>query len=1280
MKFSLKIGGVDYTKFLEVPFQAKSLLDESLDMASIRLFYTDKEEEFEPFTLVEISIKDDTEKKFELFVASDSTEKVLSTGKINHTLVLVEETKEIERLILTKTTTNPLVKNFEELQEPAPYDYDGLVISEGNYNRIYVPDNYITPLRKQTEFVLSPMREFYEPLIAGEKNINFYAKDNKLEVINPVGDIVYASKGDWEGQKFIDISMVGEWRFKYTWARKSTYANTYIDCELIFRINFTPPTTEAINKTITYVVESLLSTCETIRKGDEPRITFNKEQAELYKDIICPEMSFPKQTLWEALRQIGGVIHAMPRVRDNVLYFDSYDKTEYSAIRNKKPISETGAFDIEQFCSTIESSVDNLISMDNSSQGAIEDYGGLFKTIRTEQTTFQIREDNCFIETSLPIGRILKVEVGYLPNGEGEYVGDITPYVFERSEYDALSSYDETYPTSKALALYYKLGERNIGGLSFKVEDAVSSVFRAPAIKNIIAHKKGQDLTWWDNLFSTFKIFNLQFRVTYQPYYSATLRQVKPNLKDLKFKSVLSYTQGANSISTSAYGEHLKGAVARLGTAEKRKVYILKNLKDIPNVGDKFDKDYRISEVSCEFYRDYIICELGLSKKFNRWNNYVGVDNELRMYEVSTTQVSERPVIWEDYAVIQKTTENRFVEKVDYSLVDSIDNSPILNGIYNGYEFIVGGEWSNGMWYGNGKEWERIYNPDATIATKFVNGQDYLGRPLTVGVNEFWDRYANLYYWTDETNRNIAEIDFGQRRQPTGMAFGNGQFVLLCRGLEYVGDPNTDTIVLIGTPSQENSSVVTWEQDATTFNGYTHNWRLARIEGVFVAVCGNGVTAYHRDGATTQEGGWFWYQDNCPVLEDIIDAKSFDDKYVWAFNNSKLLRGHFEENELIWNEYDLPANNIVDFAIDGDTYVAITPSDLFYSLDLKTWVKCNSNISDMKHIVVGNRFLITNNSENVYSLALTGSQTMLTKAGVSALGKTYSNGIQSKPITIVNAKTYDNQDFLMYDYWLPVIVNAVGNTVQVQFEYVDNFSAGSYANTDENGTKTQTYAQYGDIFGEAKYLSVDFFDENPFVYEQNFDTFIEVGDDLPVVSLERESTEAVLSSTCNLTRGNPNHILLNKDSREKIKFSYCLHYVANDDDIVVGSGLAQINAFALRYEGDAEGINKFARVYILDREIGDFELSVDLKGATLQEASIECIADEQFGKLRFRKKENDTMLADGKAWVIVINNPYDKDEDLLLFGKNMEFKAGDLAEEVWGNYEIAFTHNVEEFL
>lgn len=82
--------------------------------------------------------------------------------------------------------------------------------------------------------------------------------------------------------------------------------------------------------TITDVVQRTLDLIEPHLDGYPNRFTFNEEQAEEYKNVIAPEFAFTKENLRERLQQIGGFIHAEPRLRNGVIYFDKYGMNDYA--------------------------------------------------------------------------------------------------------------------------------------------------------------------------------------------------------------------------------------------------------------------------------------------------------------------------------------------------------------------------------------------------------------------------------------------------------------------------------------------------------------------------------------------------------------------------------------------------------------------------------------------------------------------------------------------------------------------------------------------------------------------------------------------------------------------------------------------------------------------------------------------------------------------------------------------------------------------------------------
>ena len=116
--------------------------------------------------------------------------------------------------------------------------------------------------------------------------------------------------------------------------------------------------------------------------------------------------------------------------------------------------------------------------------------------------------------------------------------------------------------------------------------------------------------------------------------------------------AVMIYNQQSNVVDSRAYGENLKGVIARLGNAEKSYTYRLSRLSQIPKAGMMFDDDYAISAVYTEILPTVINCTIGLTKNFNRISRYVGISSVKRFSQVSQTMAIERNILWSEYLVI----------------------------------------------------------------------------------------------------------------------------------------------------------------------------------------------------------------------------------------------------------------------------------------------------------------------------------------------------------------------------------------------------------------------------------------------------------------------------------------------------------------------------------------------------------------------------------------------------------------------------------------------------
>lgn len=443
--------------------------------------------------------------------------------------------------------------------------------------------------------------------------------------------------------------------------------------------------------TITDVINRLFDVAEPIRKGEAPRFRLNAEQAKLFDNILAPQFSFTKQTLRECLQEVGKVVHGEPRltvVKENgawiyELVYDMYGGMERSRISYKKWLLETLSSNVDNYATHLDSSAENLVNTQDSAAGVIvEPFARGYKSVRTEQQYIRITDENMIIATQYPIYSVEKVEC-LTPD---ERTAEITPYVFERSVYNArLSAYAQTYPYAKSHALMYTQGEKNITALNFKseAENPIFPAYTNYAIVNILqdALKDPKFAISKDKKTGVSAYPTLAFRVTYVPIYNARVEQSKINYKDFPRAAAQIYNQMANIIESKYYGENLKGAIARIGNVERSRTYRLAKLTDIPKPGQLYNDDYYIASVSTEYLPTYLMCTIGLSKDFNRLSRYIGIPAERRFSEVSETQASERNVLYREYIVVGDEEEPDADSLIGYRLLNSIVNEFQLSGL-----------------------------------------------------------------------------------------------------------------------------------------------------------------------------------------------------------------------------------------------------------------------------------------------------------------------------------------------------------------------------------------------------------------------------------------------------------------------------------------------------------------------------------------------------------------------------------------------------------------------
>lgn len=661
-QLTVTINGTTYENIV-IPFKFEEILDEQLDSATLTLSRVNTEV-FNPDDPVEVIVNDgeSTQTKYYRIAQDSAYETPNGSGFYRHELLLIENTKDLENyMVESLCVTNAGGRMYKQTTPQT----DGTVV-----HLVGFPGDLKTPTQAGTMvelFNLDPNKA--APPVTYYTGFLFvnYA-DGTREVIS-IGQTGVLSKSQIEIKGGIN-------RFVYDYSIISPkISNNYsIQYNVFGQSNYYPlkPWTlkEVIDRALE-LAEPLVWDKEAQEYVKEPRFKFryktnaglgNAEERALFAQY-SPEFTFTRCTLRELLQEIGGFIHAEPRLDQyNTVYFDRYGEQEiatyYDFIKKERLelnqynyTGKTVSYGIEQACTRVDSYVDNLVNQISIGKGTVgQPYQDGYQSMRTDSSYIRFTESNMIFPTVFPVLQPIALRwVDYSGiAGAAQTRYDITPYLFEKSIYDSqLSSYTDVYPASKYYALYYTQGEKNIGGLFFKVPEWTGGARENYAIVNILRAVTGK------NDLDVSDYTKLCFELVYIPTYSARVGHSKQYIGDwLNYPRSIAQNQSAIMVETQYYGENIKGLAERLGTIEKTYTFYMMHQSNLPTAGKLWDDSYYISTVSVEILSDRFKCTIGLSKNFNRKSKYIGANSYKRIFEVSERMVQERQSIYTDYLII----------------------------------------------------------------------------------------------------------------------------------------------------------------------------------------------------------------------------------------------------------------------------------------------------------------------------------------------------------------------------------------------------------------------------------------------------------------------------------------------------------------------------------------------------------------------------------------------------------------------------------------------------
>ena len=678
MRYNIKLNGIDITKYVVYPLTFEFVLDNALDQAYVEMRVTPRKTPYKPFSLVEVKIDEnatsDNTETIRFYVSSDEVEVNMKTGKATHKILLIEETKILERYICSaKSFVRPLYRDY--LINSIPSFPDNTNFGEISFGHGIdgwtTSDMYITPNNNLVNQSYPPQNITIPPIysILPENNgiflldlsggTVFELGQCRTALLDGNNSVILADYYGNDALTSHEFLMEPNRIYTLCGALTGTILHEpsirrRIQVNIQYNISCISSSQAKPNLTITSVVNQLFEVAEPIRKSETPRFSFNSDDAEMYKDTPCAELNFANgATLRENLEAVAALVHAIPRLKNNVVYFEKLGGTdEIDMTRLYTPVSYKSSQNTEKFASHLDSVVNGLMNMENINTGALTDpFPAGYRTLRSEVSNIDMRTkyDTAMIDTVYEIERPTKVI--FSKNGT-DY--DITNYVYEKKEYDLLYSGKGSYPYTKSYALYYIQGQPGIYGLNYKEDDAVSSVFKSPAIENIVKASGGTlnyESEW----------ANCLFRVTYITTISGRVRQTKRNVSDITTLSAVAYNQTENRVSSVNFGNRLKGEIAMYGNYDVVVCHKTKDWQTVRNAAGKLYTDsvsgnkMYINQVRTKIWRDYMLVEFTLSRNFNQIGKYVGINSQIRQFEIDTN-TQERFIVYEDYCIIGKNT------------------------------------------------------------------------------------------------------------------------------------------------------------------------------------------------------------------------------------------------------------------------------------------------------------------------------------------------------------------------------------------------------------------------------------------------------------------------------------------------------------------------------------------------------------------------------------------------------------------------------------------------
>lgn len=409
-----------------------------------------------------------------------------------------------------------------------------------------------------------------------------------------------------------------------------------------------------------------------------------------------PENTFTRFTAWDALKEVGAIVGALPEIvinsdGDKELVFQYYSdmETDYVVVEPPNVQSVASARNLDNYVGALQLNADNIVSSNLSETSPYtQDYEAntTDEEIETDWLTLRagsdgnvkITTDNIGIRLPNRIYQMRQVEIKGLDlnkmTGGDETTDGVLPY---RSDYiwklnddeDQLRILEEKYwqtlednndyadwtnriETKKNNTIYYKQGDYRIYGMNFTAQfkpmvetdpdktagnRSIYEMLFTKAIK-----KSGINETQLDSILGVLKDpgtiekdNKLKLRITYIPqdYSRATI--YKEDLSGFEMPNVEKYYNETAIINDPlSLGVNAQDTINRLGNTVISYVGYAKPNEQLPFIGSKTADNKILTNINCNDrpYRTDYVASY--VQDFSVISDYVGVKSPHRQYQI----------------------------------------------------------------------------------------------------------------------------------------------------------------------------------------------------------------------------------------------------------------------------------------------------------------------------------------------------------------------------------------------------------------------------------------------------------------------------------------------------------------------------------------------------------------------------------------------------------------------------------------------------------------------